>query len=177
MYMHLHMHMHMRMHTHRQICICIRICIRTCRCIYMYVYISYIISFEGVCENSRHPKTHARGLGGSVLRLLTAFPLNPLNPGMSSRIADFCVNNNMLGHDDDVINLKIWHKSENRVLAIWLGKDWNRSTRVFYRGHKIICWKFWYMTRRDGSYEVHANVSRPPWSRSRRPKPRHPDLE
>ena len=33
------------------------------------------------------------------------------------------------------------------------------------------------MTRREGSYEVHASVSRPPWSRNRCPKPRHPDLE
>ena len=32
-------------------------------------------------ENSRHPKTPARGLGGSDLRLLTPFPGNPRNPG------------------------------------------------------------------------------------------------
>ena len=38
--------------------------------------------------NSRHPKTPARGLGGSVLRLLTPFlvnPLNPRNPRMSPK--------------------------------------------------------------------------------------------
>ncbi len=59
------------------------------------------LSFEGVCENSRHPKTPARGLGGSVLRLLTPFPGNPgnpLNPLMSSRNGLFVVNNSTWGH-------------------------------------------------------------------------------
>ena len=54
--------------------------------------------------NSRHPKTPARGLGGSVLRLLTpdpvnpGNPLNPRDPRMSSKIADLRVNNSIWGH-------------------------------------------------------------------------------
>ena len=54
--------------------------------------------------NSRNTKTPARGLGGSVLRLLTPFPGNPGHPGnpgnprMSSRIAEFGVNNSICGH-------------------------------------------------------------------------------
>ena len=37
--------------------------------------------------NSRHPKTPARGLGGSVLRLLTPFPANPRNPRLWAQLA------------------------------------------------------------------------------------------
>ena len=46
-------------------------------------------------ENSRHPETPARGLGGSELRLLTPFPQDPGNPGMNSKpvvfIEFFCI--------------------------------------------------------------------------------------
>ena len=42
-----------------------------------YVYTHFLREFV---ENSRHPKTPARGLGGSELRLLTPFPLDPRDP-------------------------------------------------------------------------------------------------
>ena len=48
--------------------------------------------------NSRHPKTPARCLGGSVLHLLTPFPRMPGIPGMSSKNGLFIVNNSIWGH-------------------------------------------------------------------------------
>ena len=76
---------------------------------------------------------------------------------------------------------EIWHISNINLKIefcpyVWK-KNWNRSTRIFHSGHKTISRKVWHMTRRDGSYEVHASVSRPPWSRKRRLEPRHPGLE